>query len=59
MRDIIIPNGPTRKRMQRKFRFTNLHGYKGDRLIVGFYETYIKPFEKHSTGTEFQEDHFR
>jgi hypothetical protein len=29
-------------------------------LIVGFYETYIKPFDKpHSTGTEFQEDHFR
>jgi hypothetical protein len=60
MRDIIMPNGPTRKRMQREFRFTHLHGYKGDRLIVGFYETYIKPFDKqHSTGTEFQEDHIR
>jgi hypothetical protein len=26
---------------QRKFRFCHPHGYKGDRLIVSFYETYI------------------
>ena len=45
MRDIIMPNSPARKRMQRKFRFTHLHGYKGDRLILGFYYAYIKPEE--------------
>lgn len=27
---------------RRKFRFTHHKGYKGDRLIKSFYETYIK-----------------
>jgi hypothetical protein len=40
---ILMPNGPQRRKNQRYFRFHNLHGYKGKRLIVGFYETYLKP----------------
>jgi len=40
---ILMPNGPQRRKNQRYFRFHNLHGYKGKRLIVGFYEAYLKP----------------
>ena len=42
MDDFIMPNSLAREVNQRKFRFCHPHGYKGDRLIVSFYETYIK-----------------
>ena len=42
MNDFMIPHNPAREVNQRKFRFCHPHGYKGDRLIVSFYETYIK-----------------
>jgi len=40
--DMRKPVGPTGLRNHRKFRFCHLRGYKGDRLVVGFYNTYIK-----------------
>jgi hypothetical protein len=47
---ILMPNGKQRRKNQRFFRFHNLHGYKGKRLIIGFYEAYLKPAGEQQQG---------
>lgn len=45
-RDIIMPNNPVRKRMQRRHRFSSRGQYYGERLIRGFYCAYLATDEE-------------